>query len=93
MSNILEDGKIVLVVSGWNDADVRNSAAVLQQFESFNGILTDNKAVKITSVSVSGITPVQVMEKMKVKSLAELVHLNELISPDQRISQLQPYRV
>lgn len=35
----------------------------------------------------------RVMEKMKVKSLAELVHLNEQISPDQRISQLQPYRV
>lgn len=35
----------------------------------------------------------RVMEKMEVRSLAELVHLNEIISTSLRTPQIKPYRV
>ncbi|MBD3155242.1 MAG: S-layer protein [Candidatus Aenigmarchaeota archaeon] len=52
----LESGKYAVVVAGWAAGDTRNAASVLQQFGSFNSQLDGNVAVKVTSVSASGIT-------------------------------------
>jgi hypothetical protein len=54
----LESGQYAVVVAGWEAADTRDATSVLQQFGSFSDQLDDNVAVKVTSVSASGITPV-----------------------------------
>ncbi len=53
---VLESGKYAVVVAGWEATDTRNACSVMQQFESFSEQLDGNMAVKITSVSASGIT-------------------------------------
>jgi hypothetical protein len=53
---VLESGKYAVLVAGWSADDTRNACSVMQQFETFAGQLDGNEAVKITSVSASGIT-------------------------------------
>ncbi|PIV68396.1 MAG: hypothetical protein COS07_04180, partial [Candidatus Aenigmarchaeota archaeon CG01_land_8_20_14_3_00_37_9] len=55
---VLEIGKYAVVVAGWEAGDTRNACSVLQQFGTFATQLDGNMAVKVTSVSASGITPV-----------------------------------
>ena len=55
---VLETGKITVLVAGWDAADTRNAASVLQQCATFADKLDGNVAVKVTSVSAAGITPV-----------------------------------
>ena len=55
---VLETGKYAVVVAGWEAGDTRNACSVLQQFGTFATQLDGNMAVKVTSVSASGITPV-----------------------------------
>ncbi|MCD6226777.1 MAG: S-layer protein [Candidatus Aenigmarchaeota archaeon] len=50
------DGQVVVLVAGWEAKDTRNACSVLQQFETFADALDGNVAVKVTSVSSSGIT-------------------------------------
>jgi hypothetical protein len=54
--DVLETGYVAVVVAGWSASDTRNAASVLQQFGSFSEQLDGNVAVKVTSVSASGIT-------------------------------------
>jgi len=56
VDGVLESGEYAVVVAGWSASDTRNAASVLQQFGSFQEQLDGNMAVKITSVSASGIT-------------------------------------
>jgi hypothetical protein len=53
---VLESGKYAVVVAGWEASDTRNACSVMQQYESFSSQLDGNMAVKVTSVSASGIT-------------------------------------
>jgi hypothetical protein len=53
---VVEEGKYAVVVCGWEAADTRDATSVLQQFDSFTEQLDGNMAVKVTSVSASGIT-------------------------------------
>jgi hypothetical protein len=55
---VVEVGKYAVVVAGWEAEDTRDACSVLQQFGSFATQLDGNMAVKVTSVSASGITPV-----------------------------------
>jgi hypothetical protein len=55
---VVESGKYAVVVAGWDAKDTRNACSVLQQYGSFTDQLDGNTAVKVTSVSASGITPV-----------------------------------
>jgi hypothetical protein len=48
--------KEVILVAGWEAKDTRNACSVLQQYGSFATALDGNVAVKITSVTSSGIT-------------------------------------
>lgn len=57
VDGVLETGKYAVVVAGWEAEDTRDATSVLQQFDTFKTQLTGNMAVKITSVSASGITP------------------------------------
>ncbi|MEM5793165.1 MAG: S-layer protein [Candidatus Aenigmatarchaeota archaeon] len=56
-SGVLESGKYAVIVAGWEAKDTRNACSVLQQYSSFASQLDGNMAVKVTSVSASGITP------------------------------------
>jgi hypothetical protein len=58
VDGVLETGKYAVVVCGWEADNTRDATSVLQQFGSFKTQLDGNMAVKITSVSASGITPV-----------------------------------
>jgi hypothetical protein len=49
-------GQQVVVVFGWDATDTRNACSVLQEYASFATQLDTNVAVKVTSVSASGIT-------------------------------------
>jgi hypothetical protein len=53
----LETGYVAVVVAGWEAQDTRNACSVLQQYGTFATQLTGNVAVKVTSVTASGITP------------------------------------
>jgi hypothetical protein len=56
VDGVLETGKFAVVVAGWEASNTRDACSVLQQFESFSTQLDGNNAVKVTSVSASGIT-------------------------------------
>jgi len=56
-SGVLESDKYAVIVAGWEANDTRNACSVLQQYSSFASKLDGNMAVKVTSVSESGITP------------------------------------
>jgi len=58
VDGVVETGKYAVLVAGWEAEDTRDACSVLQQFESFSEQLDGNTAVKITSVSASGITAV-----------------------------------
>jgi len=49
-------GQDVVVVFGWDTTDTRNACSVLQEYASFATQFDANVAVKVTSVSASGIT-------------------------------------
>jgi hypothetical protein len=49
-------GQQVVVVFGWDATDTRNACSVLQEYSSFATQFDTNVAVKVTSVSASGIT-------------------------------------
>jgi hypothetical protein len=53
----LETGYVAVVVAGWEAQDTRNACSVLQQYGTFKTQLDGNVAVKVTSVTASGITP------------------------------------
>jgi hypothetical protein len=57
VDGVVEPSKYAVVVCGWEADDTRNAASVLQQYGSFVDQLDGNMAVKVTSVSASGITP------------------------------------
>jgi hypothetical protein len=56
VDGVLETGKYAVVVAGWEADDTRDATSVMQQFDSFSTQLDGNMAVKVTSVSASGIT-------------------------------------
>jgi hypothetical protein len=56
VDGVLETGKFAVVVAGWEASNTRDACSVLQQFGSFSTQLDGNNAVKVTSVSASGIT-------------------------------------
>jgi S-layer protein (TIGR01564 family) len=56
VDGVLESGKYAVVVAGWEADQTRDACSVLQQFGSFSGQLDGNMAVKVSSVSASGIT-------------------------------------
>jgi hypothetical protein len=56
VDGVLESGKYAVVVAGWEAANTRDATSVMQQFDSFMSQLDGNMAVKVTSVSASGIT-------------------------------------
>jgi len=53
----LETGYVAVVLAGWEAQDTRNACSVLQQYGTFKTQLDGNVAVKVTSVTASGITP------------------------------------
>lgn len=54
---VFTSGQVVLVVAGWEAENTRMATSLLQQFADFADELGDNTAVKVTSLSASGITP------------------------------------
>ncbi|MBU5689581.1 MAG: S-layer protein [Candidatus Aenigmatarchaeota archaeon] len=54
---VFKSGQVVVVVAGWEEANTRMATSLLQQFDTFAGQLGSNTAVKVTSLSASGITP------------------------------------
>jgi hypothetical protein len=59
--SVLEDkfttGQNVVIVAGWEAANTRMATSLLQQYSTFAAELGTNTAVKVTSLSSSGITP------------------------------------
>jgi hypothetical protein len=58
LEDVLEEGYVSVVVFGYEAEDTRNAASVLQKYEDFTEQLDGNVAVKVTSVTAGGITPV-----------------------------------
>lgn len=54
---VFETGQVVVVVAGWEAENTRMATSLLQQFDTFVEQLGSNTAVKVTSLSASGITP------------------------------------
>ncbi|MEM5777177.1 MAG: S-layer protein [Candidatus Aenigmatarchaeota archaeon] len=54
---VFKAGQVVVVVAGWEADQTRMATSLLQQFDTFAGQLGSNTAVKVTSLSASGITP------------------------------------
>lgn len=54
--DVFKTGQEVVVVFGWEATETRNACSVLQQYASFATQFDANVAVKVTSVSASGIT-------------------------------------
>jgi len=54
---IFKSGQVVLVVAGWEADNTRMATSLLQQYSTFADELGSNTAVKVTSLSSSGITP------------------------------------
>ena len=54
---VFKEGQVVVVVAGWEAENTRMATSLLQQFETFAEQLGNNVAVKVTSLSASGITP------------------------------------
>ncbi|MBU5688822.1 MAG: S-layer protein [Candidatus Aenigmarchaeota archaeon] len=54
---VFKPGQVVVVVAGWEAENTRMATSLLQQFDTFAGQLGSNTAVKVTSLSASGIKP------------------------------------
>ena len=54
---VFKSGQVVVVVAGWEAENTRMATSLLQQFDTFAGQLGSNTAVKVTSLSASGIKP------------------------------------
>lgn len=55
---VFQTGKVVVIVAGWEAAQTRMATTLLQQYTSYASELGSNTAVKVTSLSASGITPI-----------------------------------
>lgn len=55
---VFTSGQTVIVVAGWEADQTRMATSLLQQFDTFASELGNNTAVKVTSLTSSGITPV-----------------------------------
>jgi len=55
--SIFTPGQVVVVVAGWEAENTRMATSLLQQYDTFAEQLGSNTAVKVTSLSASGITP------------------------------------
>ncbi|MCX8178645.1 MAG: S-layer protein [Candidatus Aenigmarchaeota archaeon] len=54
---VFKSGQVVVVVAGWEAENTRMATSLLQQYDTFAGQLGSNTAVKVTSLSASGIKP------------------------------------
>ncbi|MEM5799270.1 MAG: S-layer protein [Candidatus Aenigmatarchaeota archaeon] len=54
---VFKAGQVVVVVAGWEADQTRMATSLLQQFDTFAEQLGSNTAVKVTSLSASGIRP------------------------------------
>jgi len=54
---VFKPGQVVVVVAGWEAENTRMATSLLQQFDTFAEQLGSNTAVKVTSLSASGIRP------------------------------------
>ncbi len=54
---VFKPGQVVVVVAGWEADNTRMATSLLQQFDTFAEQLGSNTAVKVTSLSASGIKP------------------------------------
>ncbi|MEM2174690.1 MAG: S-layer protein [Candidatus Micrarchaeia archaeon] len=54
---VFKPGQIVVVVAGWEAEQTRMATSLLQQYDTFAEQLGSNTAVKVTSLSASGIRP------------------------------------
>ncbi|MCX8179262.1 MAG: S-layer protein, partial [Candidatus Aenigmarchaeota archaeon] len=54
---VFKPGQVVVVVAGWEAEQTRMATSLLQQYDTFDEQLGDNTAVKVTSLSASGIRP------------------------------------
>ncbi|MEM5801180.1 MAG: S-layer protein [Candidatus Aenigmatarchaeota archaeon] len=54
---VFKPGQVVVVVAGWEAENTRMATSLLQQFDTFAEQLGSNTAVKVTSLSASGVKP------------------------------------
>jgi hypothetical protein len=54
---VFKPGQVVVVVAGWEAENTRMATSLLQQYDTFAEQLGGNTAVKVTSLSASGIKP------------------------------------